>query len=314
MASTSSPSFLFPASAEKKRDDPKPIENPLLSRNSLTRYSPQQTRRSPTATALVPLSQNNNTNNSSEGLRHRRPEKNSSGFIAPPRASVDSLGAGLDSLKQVGSSSSTALTVATTATTTSPTAQPLTLVSSHHIPSPRRTSTPGCWVLVYGYTSQAQYDEILRRFSSFGHVLDHHGSYALGQSNWIAIRYESRLEAEKALCHQHMRLVDDIFCGVKRLQDNDPILLQAQGSLDSLWNSQNKKDAVRGGDDKRFAAPDSQGWGTTSSLPRVVNANTNSLEEREILLSPNHPAVSAGRRRRGVCEEMARWIFAIDDL
>lgn len=85
------------------------------------------------------------------------------------------------------------------------------------------------WVVVYGYSTEAQYNAILRKFSSFGKVVSHRGSCKPGRSNWIALEYESVVQAEKALCQQNCILTDGILVGVVRLT------VPLQQSLD--WNA-----------------------------------------------------------------------------
>ena len=69
------------------------------------------------------------------------------------------------------------------------------------------------WVLVYGFAPKTQLDEVLRRFDSFGQVIAKRG----GQMNWVALCYESVLEAEKALCQQPIILSDGSVVGVCRI-------------------------------------------------------------------------------------------------
>ena len=87
------------------------------------------------------------------------------------------------------------------------------------------------WVLVYGFAPKTQFDEVLRRFDSFGRVIAQRG----GQMNWVALRYESVLEAEKALCQQPCILSDGSVVGVCRIDkklsstlnfDTSPMLLE----------------------------------------------------------------------------------------
>lgn len=80
------------------------------------------------------------------------------------------------------------------------------------------------WVVVYGFTTPAQYESIMRRFDSFGNIVSHRS----GRSNWVALEYESLLQTEKALS-QTCLLMDGIMVGVTRLN------LSLKESLD--WNS-----------------------------------------------------------------------------
>lgn len=69
------------------------------------------------------------------------------------------------------------------------------------------------WVLVYGFAPKTQLDEVMHRFDSFGQVIAQRG----GQMNWVALCYESVLEAEKALCQHPCILSDGSVVGVCRI-------------------------------------------------------------------------------------------------
>jgi hypothetical protein len=110
----------------------------------------------------------------------------------------------------------------------------------------------GNWVLVYGYTNREQYLALLKTFSSYGTVLQQKGNNTWFDvhgksihSNWLALQYESRLQAEKALCHNHFQIEPGIFCGVNLLEENDPILLLQSDSKPRQHDDQQ----VRGNDD-----------------------------------------------------------------
>jgi hypothetical protein len=75
-------------------------------------------------------------------------------------------------------------------------------------------------VLVYGFTacSTLQYDSILSQFSSYGTVLFRYPQtpvHPSSKANWIILEYETRLEAEKALC-QNGLLLDARLMSSKR--------------------------------------------------------------------------------------------------
>eukprot|EP00541_Cyclophora_tenuis_P004351 CAMPEP_0116542556 /NCGR_PEP_ID=MMETSP0397-20121206/1079_1 /TAXON_ID=216820 /ORGANISM="Cyclophora tenuis, Strain ECT3854" /LENGTH=260 /DNA_ID=CAMNT_0004066573 /DNA_START=25 /DNA_END=807 /DNA_ORIENTATION=+ len=70
----------------------------------------------------------------------------------------------------------------------------------------------GSWVVVYGFSTEAEQDEVLRRFRSFGNVVAVRG----GKSNWVALQYRSPIEAEKALCH-HTSVLGGCVIGVVRM-------------------------------------------------------------------------------------------------
>jgi hypothetical protein len=261
----------------KKKDTIKPIENPLLLAGS------------PGAAIDLPSSSANALTMSvipHGGLRQRRTEASAA---APPKASF-SLETGVDVVSVVQHLKSE---------------QPPAV---HQQWSPLH-STTGCWVLVYGYATSDHYDEIRRRFSEYGHVLSHRGSCQPGQSNWIALQYESRLQSEKALCHQHVQLADGIFCGVKRLDDTDPILLQS--SLSRLW-SQKADDIYLSTTSTSTASaslkPKANGVNGYHGAPEKITMN-GSIEEKDILL---YPETREYPRNKSLCEKLLRWLLSID--
>ena len=143
----------------------------------------------------------------------------------------------------------------------------------------------GNWVLIYGYTTHQQYKKLLKQFSSYGRVLNHKKPSTLNDDkaenpqNWLALQYESRLEAEKALCHDHFELSDTgVFCGVKRLNDNDPLLLQGDDHANSL---------------KYLTG--------SATLHEVENDDDDGEQTR--------PNESIGQ---SVCERFFRWMLSID--
>ena len=143
--------------------------------------------------------------------------------------------------------------------------------SIHSIQSPLDDT---CWVLVYGYTTEYQAQELLDMFHTIGHVIqvnhrhdDHQSHYQQQQQqqqpqqhqkhdgfhatqygnsirNWMAIQYQSPLEAEKALCHSPIILSNHVICGVVRLTPELRQLLQHQPFS---WKNQDAD--LRGGDD-----------------------------------------------------------------
>lgn len=172
-------------------------------------------------------------------------------------------------------------------------------------------STTGCWVLIYGYASANHYQEIFRRFKQYGHVLDRRGSCQPGRSNWVALQYESRLQAEKALCHQHVQLAGGIFCGIKRLDDNDPILLQAaDNSLSGLWTTTattTESDGVMLLKDQPEPTRSNGDVTNGGSKPNGV------LKEKDILLQADDRAPrNGGGRKESLCDKILRWLLSID--
>lgn len=107
------------------------------------------------------------------------------------------------------------------------------------------------WVLVYGFSSKSQFDEVLRRFDSFGRVIAQRG----GQMNWVALCYESNLDAEKALCQQPCTLSDGSVIGVCRIDkklssnlnfDTSPVMFERH--TEGKFNGSDVKDRLQESD------------------------------------------------------------------
>ena len=264
-ASGTRPSFFADTPDSQRKNETKRIENPLLSRRPRFAASPAVGDN-----ALAPLTQNT-------GLRQRKPpviaeDKNA---FRPPVKSATLSGRATATSLVLPSPIATTTAVATPSTNATPSSTAL-------------VKPPGSWVLVYGYSNQSQYDEIVRQFSALGHVMKQHGSCQPGRSNWVAFQYESPLEAEKALCHQHIQVSDGVFCGVKRLENNDPILLQSTApSFASLMVTT-----------------------TPAKQESAVQVVRGIPTEHDILLSPG---AMRSRRRGNICQQFLRWFLAIDE-
>jgi hypothetical protein len=148
--------------------------------------------------------------------------------------------------------------------------------------------------MVFGFSTTEQYEQVLHYFRQLGHILDQRGSGGgVRNSNWVALQFESRLQAEKALCHSTVQLSSHIFVGVKRLDDADPILLQASsGGLKDLW-----------------------GDGGSSTVKRnLLTAAEGGLTEKDILLGrkDDDPKALATIRQRSICQRFLCWVFLLE--
>mmetsp|Transcript_26186 Transcript_26186/g.36689 ORF Transcript_26186/g.36689 Transcript_26186/m.36689 type:complete len:308 (-) Transcript_26186:743-1666(-) len=146
------------------------------------------------------------------------------------------------------------------------------------------------WVLVYGYATRSQYEAILKLFENFGKVTSRKGTCNPGQSNWLAMQYETSLQAEKALCQQHCMLEDGVLVGVTRM---DPTLKQ---SLD--WNVApgplKEEDVLGNRLEERFHQSQNGSYG---------------MKEQDVLLEcPRGMEVSRGGKKN-VCEQVLSWVF-----
>ena len=135
----------------------------------------------------------------------------------PPKASLMSMASGYGDLAQNPATAAAGAPPAASAASTA-------LVPAPHVDS-LRSDPYGCWVVVYGFSGGAQLKAVLDRFGTYGTVLAQHrggagggggggggggryppppeaGGASGGASNWTCLRYETPLQAEKALC-QH---------------------------------------------------------------------------------------------------------------
>jgi hypothetical protein len=102
------------------------------------------------------------------------------------------------------------------------------VLSSSSLQAASMSSDSDHWVVAYGYTSLTEYHELLDLLTLFGSIQQHHSG-----GNWLAVQYESRFSAERALCSQPVTLGNsNTLCGTVR---GTPSLIQ------SLWTRSNNK-------------------------------------------------------------------------
>lgn len=150
------------------------------------------------------------------------------------------------------------------------------------------STSKGCWVLVYGIATKNHRDECLDHFGKIGNVSATRDFFSPGQCNWIALQYESSLQAHRACCQSSVNLQDNLFCGVKLLDDDDPILTQIPAStLEEAWEE-------------------------TGSAPRkLITTSSGEITERDILLGKKDEDVIP--KKRGCFERLLCAILGIDD-
>ncbi|CAB1116319.1 unnamed protein product [Ectocarpus sp. CCAP 1310/34] len=79
------------------------------------------------------------------------------------------------------------------------------------------------WVVVWG-VPPGKSNQVLIRFLQFGDVVEQRGQPG---SNWLYLKYATRLQAEKALAAGHgSRLTDTVMLGVQRVLDDEDTFLQ----------------------------------------------------------------------------------------
>lgn len=152
------------------------------------------------------------------------------------------------------------------------------------------------WVVAHGYTSSNEYKELLSILSSYGTIQSQESG-----GNWLAVLYESRLSAEKALCCQPI-LLSNTLCGTTR---GTPSLLQ---SLSSGKGDNRLQDMMQGEQEKLAGASDHDG-------KRVDYAtNRGNLKERDILQLENSAYESRKPYQpKSVCDKVFAWYFGWEE-
>eukprot|EP00533_Pseudo-nitzschia_delicatissima_P015086 CAMPEP_0197278128 /NCGR_PEP_ID=MMETSP1432-20130617/18145_1 /TAXON_ID=44447 /ORGANISM="Pseudo-nitzschia delicatissima, Strain UNC1205" /LENGTH=308 /DNA_ID=CAMNT_0042744455 /DNA_START=47 /DNA_END=973 /DNA_ORIENTATION=- len=136
------------------------------------------------------------------------------------------------------------------------------------------------WVVAHGYTSLNEYKELLGILSSYGTIQNSESG-----GNWVAVLYESRLSAEKALCCQPV-LLSNTLCGMTR---GTPQLLQS-------LNSGEKPKPM-------FEEP-----------TKTMDFEDRNLNERDILCLDNSAYQSRqAYKPKSVCDKVFAWYFGWEE-
>jgi Nup53/35/40-type RNA recognition motif len=184
--------------------------------------------------------------------------------------------------------------------------------SSPEIPPPLFSSDDGAdrWVVAFGYTTSSEYHELLAFLSSFGTLQQQRQSSRGG--NWLAVQYESRLAAERALCYQPITLGggsggcgNNTLCGTVR---GTPALLRG------LWtrNSSSVEGTTDGPSIHR------RGGVLPPSSSAVVSSRGSRVADGSVWLNDD----DVGRKQRtgndrsdrlpsrtGICQKLVSWYF-----
>lgn len=181
------------------------------------------------------------------------------------------------------------------------------------------------WVLITGYVTKAHYELIRRRFALAGNVLHTRGVCQEGRSNWYAVQYETRMEAEQALSLGTFMLVDGIWISVNRVT---PQLL---ATLDTNHHSGKSSNG------SLFPTPDNgttqHNWGLLETQPRPAlldyrasngddltpQKNTKTWDESEIYVHPHQRSMPNNKQQMSqtttgasMCDKIMNWIFGWD--
>jgi len=149
------------------------------------------------------------------------------------------------------------------------------------------------WVVAHGYTSSKEYEELIRILSTYGAIQSRKAG-----GNWVAVQYESRMSAEKALCCQHILLGNTLY-GMTR---GTPSLLQ---KLSSGKGEKQRQDSMQGNTKEVESTPIDEG---------IAPRSAGNLKEHDILLLKNSAYESRKPYKpKSVCDKILAWYFGWDE-
>ena len=199
------------------------------------------------------------------------------------------------------------------------------LIPAAHV-APYNPNPYASWVVVYGYANSAQLDTILNRFGTYGTILAHHGgmsgsygsdsaaadsaaaasaSSSAANSNWICLRYETALQAEKAICQHGTFLHGGNPSAGGAGGRNEALLIVGVMRMDAGVARRLGLAGPEGG-----VAPPRMSGGR----PLITGKTTKALlSEEDILLggsgSGDGSGTLAAGRQGSVCDKVLGWIF-----
>ena len=200
------------------------------------------------------------------------------------------------------------------------------LIPAAHV-APYNPNPYASWVVVYGYANSAQLDTILNRFGTYGTILAHHGgmsgsygsdsaaadsaaaasaSSSAANSNWICLRYETALQAEKAICQHGTFLHGGNPSAGGAGGRNEPLLIVGVMRMDAGVARRLGLAGPEGG----VAPPRMSGGRPLLTGGKPTKAL---LSEEDILLggsgSGDGSGTLAAGRQGSVCDKVLGWIF-----
>jgi len=152
-------------------------------------------------------------------------------------------------------------------------------------------SSESHWVVAHGYASSTEYEEMFAILSSFGRIIRLEAS-----GNWLAVQFESRLSAEKAICSQPILLANSL-CGIAR---GTPSLLQKLNT----------------GKEQSKRQPQNTAQGKEQNTKKkILTSTTGNLNENDILLLENTSFTGCHQhnKKNSICEKILAWYFGWDE-
>lgn len=126
----------------------------------------------------------------------------------------------------------------------------------------------------------------MEHFRKIGTVIETRGSFVSGRCNSIALKYENRIQAEKAASQNPLDVIPGLTCGVQRLDDNDPMIVR---NTTDQWG---------------------EIWGETSVKRTLATSSKDGITERDLLI--HESSESEGVKKRNCLERFLCWVFKID--
>eukprot|EP00547_Thalassionema_nitzschioides_P000457 CAMPEP_0194204402 /NCGR_PEP_ID=MMETSP0156-20130528/3930_1 /TAXON_ID=33649 /ORGANISM="Thalassionema nitzschioides, Strain L26-B" /LENGTH=273 /DNA_ID=CAMNT_0038930401 /DNA_START=126 /DNA_END=944 /DNA_ORIENTATION=+ len=239
----------------RKDEAVKAVSNPLMHRTPI--IATQETTKKSINSDLskndseVELLSSTSSNNSS--LRQRRKPNNENAMILPPTKSLtEGFLNGAIECKDLKKKYDSEIVIWSN-----------TADSSRNVPE---KTIMDFWILIYGFSSVDHFAEIMRRFSEFGTITNQRS----GRSNWVAIKYKSSLEVEKALCQKPCFLSDGSVIGVCRMNEDLRDSLDWKNSTDNS-GAQGKSCLVAVKDEDLYLADPRQHPKATSICERLLS-------------------------------------------
>lgn len=150
------------------------------------------------------------------------------------------------------------------------------------------------WVIVYGFHTSTIGKEILQRFESFGTVVR---SATKHDSNWIALRYATELQAEKACCQN----------GTMVKYNNTVILVGVLRCTAQLSNQLGLPNLLLTAD-----LGDTQSTTKRQDGITALNNKDAAVDENDILLldaTDSSYSKNAAGKKKGIIESILAWFF-----
>mmetsp|Transcript_21782 Transcript_21782/g.24319 ORF Transcript_21782/g.24319 Transcript_21782/m.24319 type:complete len:297 (-) Transcript_21782:234-1124(-) len=289
--SASNTSTLFRGFARPKSPQSR-LENPLLT-GQFSSYSGGEI---PSILSRSPLMVKNSNNNIQTSIVKNRKENQLLSTPGPPPKASLSLMGGLTLPMESRTAQEVQSTGDLPKTPTAGVSTPVPVKSPPYLGGKKSTTSSSSsfeshWVVAHGYSSSIEYKELLAILSSFGRIQREEAN-----GNWLAVQFESRLSAEKAICCQPVLLANSL-CGIAR---GTPSLLQ---KLNTGKQQQQQQQQQQQPPQKK------------AHIISVIKSEIPKLDESDILLLENSSDTENRQlyQSKSICDKMLAWYFGWDE-